>query len=339
MTRGNHTARSFEQWLETLRSSCARYNAQCNDEQPFAGWVRPFVLGGIEGTDVGCHASAVDRTHNDIKLDGAEHFLVGQQLIGSAYVMQDARISQAEPGDIVLIDTSRPLQYRPITGTWNLLSLELPRRSCLAHLGFEPNVGVYRPDTLATQLLCYLFQSVRSELVEPTLRECELEIDLIVYDLIRALRAASWVRITPYSDRLFQRVCRIIRAHFTNPDFGPAEIATEVGISLRYLQKLFTCRGTTCSQCIQSLRLSHAYSLLARQSERTRRQSVSEVAWASGYRDRSYFHRAFLQRFGHSPGVSAARDEEPSSRKGTATSHRSKRVNVTVSPDVVTRSL
>src|SRR5262245_4883127 len=87
----NDTTTSFGQWLGLLRSSCARYNAprinaQRNDEQPFVGWVRPFALCGIEGTDVGCNASAVERTDRDIKLDGAEHFLVGHQLIGTADV-------------------------------------------------------------------------------------------------------------------------------------------------------------------------------------------------------------------------------------------------------------
>lgn len=114
---------------------------------------------------------------------------------------------------------------------------------------------------------------------------------------------ANSVHISPHSDRLFQRVCRTVEKHFANPTIGPAEIAAEVGISLRYLQKLFTCRGTACGQYIQSLRLGHAFALLAGGIEVEGGQSISEIAWASGYRDRSHFHRAFRQRFGHSPGA------------------------------------
>jgi AraC-like DNA-binding protein len=159
---------------------------------------------------------------------------------------------------------------------------------------------VRRYDSLTARLLCRLFQSVQQE---AAVREDEPDIDIIMYDLVRALFGpANRAPVSPYNDRLFQRVCGIIKGHFADPDIGPAELAAEAGISLRYLQKLFTCRGTTCSQYIQSLRLGHAFTLLARRAEIKGGQSISEIAWASGYRDVSYFHRVFRRRFGHSPG-------------------------------------
>jgi len=50
-----------------------------------------------------------------------------------------------------------------------------------------------------------------------------------------------------HADKLFARICGVIKDSFPDPDFGPVEAAAEVGISLRYVQKLFTERGTTCS--------------------------------------------------------------------------------------------
>jgi AraC family transcriptional regulator, positive regulator of tynA and feaB len=293
----------YEHWLELLRSSCARYSAERVDGQPFTGWVRPFAFCGITGTDVACNAWTVERTQRDIKLDEAEYFVVGQQRTGAADVMQNDRIVRAQAGDFVLMDTSRPMQYRPISGISNLLSLQLPRTDCVAHLGFEPEGGVCRPgDSLAAHLLGQLFQ--RACLDNGLDRECELHVDVIVYDLVRALfGAVEWPSVSPHSDRLFHRVCRIVKRHFTDADFGPTEIAAETGISLRYLQKLFTNRGSTCSQYIQSLRLEHAFTLLKRRAERKGGQSVSEIAWAAGYRDLNHFYRLFRQRFGHTPGA------------------------------------
>lgn len=307
MNQHNDTTASLEQWLALLRSSGVQYNAQRNDAGPFIGWVRPFALFGLQGTDIGCNASVVERTRHDIKRDNAEHFLVGQQLMGAADVTQDDRIVRAEPGDILLIDISRPLQYRPISGICSFLSLQLPRTSCVARLGFEPEPGVRRPDSLVARLLCQVFQSAGHEAL---LRQSEPDVDVIVYDLVRALfGSANWSAVSPHSDRLFQRVCNIVKVHFPDSDVGPAEIAAEAGISLRYLQKLFTCRGTTCSQYIQSLRLGQALTLLERRPQMKGSQSISEIAWASGYRDVSYFHRVFRQRFGHSPGALHSRNE------------------------------
>ncbi len=88
-----------------------------------------------------------------------------------------------------------------------------------------------------------------------------------VYDLLGAVFApGTQVPGSLHSDRLFKRICDVIKDRFANPDFGPSEIAGEVGISLRYLQKLFTDRGCTCSGMIQSVRLDQAARTIRRRS-------------------------------------------------------------------------
>jgi AraC family transcriptional regulator, positive regulator of tynA and feaB len=77
----------------------------------------------------------------------------------------------------------------------------------------------------------------------------------------------------------------------------------ESGISLRYLQKLFTARGSTCSEFIYSLRLDHAARLLQRRASLATGQPLSEIAYVCGFRDYTHFARKFRQRFGYSPGA------------------------------------
>jgi AraC family transcriptional activator of tynA and feaB len=55
------------------------------------------------------------------------------------------------------------------------------------------------------------------------------------------------------SEKLSRRIRRLIRDRLADPDFGPADVTAEVGLSLRYVQKLFTERGSTCSEFIYSL--------------------------------------------------------------------------------------
>jgi AraC-like DNA-binding protein len=78
------------------------------------------------------------------------------------------------------------------------------------------------------------------------------------------------------------------------------------GISLRYLQKLFTARGSTCSEFIYSLRLDHAARLLQRRASLATGQPLSEIAYACGFRDYTHFARRFRHRFGYSPGARSA---------------------------------
>ena len=121
--------------------------------------------------------------------------------------------------------------------------------------------------------------------------------------LVGALFAPSDPAPARHSDKLFMRVRGIIKDGFADPDLDPCEVAARAGISLRYLQKLFTQRGSTCSEFIYSFRLDYAAHLLQRQSALGASRAFREIAYASGFRDYSHFARKFRQRFGHAPGA------------------------------------
>ena len=102
------------------------------------------------------------------------------------------------------------------------------------------------------------------------------------------------------------RVSSIIKDGFADPDFCPDEAATRAGISLRYLQKLFTQRGSTCSEFIYSFRLDQAARLRHRRAELAEHQHLSQIAYACGFRGYAHFARKFRHRFGHAPGARPA---------------------------------
>jgi AraC family transcriptional activator of tynA and feaB len=125
---------------------------------------------------------------------------------------------------------------------------------------------------------------------------------LVVYDLLGALFAPPAPLGSRHTDKLFARVCDIIKDRFADPDILPREVAAEMGISLRYLQSLFTNRGSTCSHYISSLRLDHAARLIERRASMKTGQPLAEIAYASGFRDYTHFARGFRRRFGTTPG-------------------------------------
>ena len=129
---------------------------------------------------------------------------------------------------------------------------------------------------------------------------------LVVYDLLGALFAPPAPLGSRHTDKLFARVCGIIKDRFADPDISPREVAAETGISLRYLQKLFTVRGSTCSHYISSLRLDHAAHLIERRALMKTGQPLSDIAYACGFRDYTHFARGFRQRFGTTPGAVGA---------------------------------
>jgi AraC-like DNA-binding protein len=212
-----------------------------------------------------------------------------------------------------LLDAAQPAAC--FAGDSHWLRLQLPRQLLLSHLGCEPRGGLHaRGEAQAAHLL---FDLVRNADKDDGSAVCPADsyMQLAVYDLLGALFAQrDPVPVSRHTERLFARIRDIMKDGFADPDFGPREVAAETGISLRYLQKLFTARGSTCSEFIYSLRLDHAARLLHRRASLETSQPLSEIAYACGFRDYTHFARRFRHQFGYPPG---GRAEGEAVRAGT----------------------
>jgi AraC family transcriptional activator of tynA and feaB len=305
----------FEAWRALLRSNCGG-EVDVTEPNAFAGWMRPLrvnglaaaavkIQWGVAAVDLGCSAHRVERTHKDVRRDGVDHHLIIYQVAGQSALTQNDQTVQLAVGDVALVDATRPVKYFTNCRSVQWLTLRLPRKTVLSHLGFEPQGGVGRHGTRAGRLLFDLVRDTDNGDGSASSR-ADSYMQLAVYDLVGALFAPSdSFSVSRHTDRLFVRIRDVIKDGFADPDFGPRAVAAEAGISLRYLQKLFTARGSTCSEFIYSLRLDHAAHLLRRRASLATNQPLSEIAYACGFGDYSHFARKFHHRFGRAPGTHA----------------------------------
>jgi AraC family transcriptional regulator, positive regulator of tynA and feaB len=275
------------------------------DANTFASKVRTRRVFGFIATDLTCNTTRVERTQSDIRRDDMEYYYVVVQLEGGSTIVQNDRVVNVAAGDLVLLDSTRSVTFVPAAEHRNAqwLSLQLPRRNLISHLGLEPQGGACgRRSAQASRMLCQLALDPASD-AEPTFASADRFMPLVVYDLLGALFAPPAPLGSRHNDKLFMRVCGIIKDRFADPDISPCEVAAEAGISLRYLQKLFTARGSTCSHHICSARLDHAARLIERRASMKTGQPLSDIAYACGFRDYTYFARGFRKRFGTTPGA------------------------------------
>jgi AraC family transcriptional activator of tynA and feaB len=302
----------FEGWRAFLRASCGD-QPEVIDASAFAGWVRPLrvyglpaaaikIESGFAAMELGRSAYRSERTHRDARFAGADYYYAVFQVARRSVLTQNDEVVQLAVGDVALFDAARPAACFANNAEW--LGLQLPRQSLVSHLGFEPKGGLYgRCGTPPARLLYDLVRNACNADVSAS-SAADSYMQLAVYDLLGALFAPSdpWP-VSRHADKLFARIRGVVKDGFADPDFGPGEVAAEAGISLRYLQKLFTARGSTCSEFIYSLRLDHAARLLHRRTLLGTGQPLSEIAYACGFRDYTHFARKFRHRFGESPGA------------------------------------
>ena len=257
----------YEAWQDTVRSICGRYTPGGIEPNTFFGRVRARSVCGFRAVDLSCNAHRLERTHQDVRADAVDHYYALFQINGHSRIIQNDRIMDLTVDDIALVDAARPVTCASERGSdqwWG--SLQLPRRSLLAHLGLEPRCPSRPSGAAVARPLRQLLQDAVEDEQSMSV-SAKAYMRFAFYDLLGALFAPSDPEDTSaYTDRLFMRICDIIKDRFADPDFGPGEVAVEAGISLRYLQKLFTARNSTCSHFIHSVRLDHAARLLDRTS-------------------------------------------------------------------------
>jgi AraC family transcriptional activator of tynA and feaB len=98
---------------------------------------------------------------------------------------------------------------------------------------------------------------------------------------------------------LFDRACRIIAHKAHDPDLYPAGVARQLGISIRMLQRIFHENGETVAHRIVRSRVDKGSIMLG--DERMRPCTITEIAFACGFRDLTTFERAFSAVKGMTP--------------------------------------
>lgn len=98
---------------------------------------------------------------------------------------------------------------------------------------------------------------------------------------------------------LVQRVIRLVEDELGNDELNCDYVARRLGISDRYLRKIFSERGSSLSETIWERRLIEAQRQLGQRV--AVQKSVTSIAYECGFKDSAHFSRAFRSRFGISP--------------------------------------
>lgn len=249
---------------------------------------------------------------NELVRDGDDAFSLAICRRGRIAVTHRGRETVLGPGDAVMLrtsDTGMLASAKPFTHCSVIFPAEeLFRRAPDADQWVMHHIPA--ASERLRLLKTYVSSAGRRSQHDPAVRDMVRQ---HLFDAVMLLYKSGERDIEQVSNSLgamrLHAACDIIAQRFHEPDLGVHVVAANLGISTRYLQRLFESTGRSFTQHINELRLLRAHELL-RDSDGKRR--VTDIALGVGFADISHFNRLFRRRFGDTPTSVCPRKSKPS---------------------------
>ncbi|WAT17757.1 helix-turn-helix domain-containing protein [Aurantiacibacter sp. MUD11] len=292
---------ALREWRDWAASTIAPIEVEVFDADAFAAQWVSHGIGQLRLLHLHAPAQRVTHTGAD---QAAMRAAPSIQLVyareGALHTKMGGREFVVEPGQFVLLDNTRFYQME-MTTPHECIDLMMPQSWLERHLP-DPGALLARPFDAHKGWgapLGALLETILSD----GLDNASLPRPMIAEQLGTLLAMATGFEDRGGSSRhrgqLARRILRRIERGYADPDLSPQGVATEVGISTRYLQSLLAAAGTSFVQELNATRLERASDLLG--DPRFRNLPVSEVAYRTGFLDPGYFTRLFRKRFGITP--------------------------------------
>lgn len=297
-------AERFNLWYDLYRGLHGEDDISIAD-RPFASDITVAQVGTLhvamaEGTLV-----SADRTRSVVRQDGRDEFVLilnyGQKL-----VFDTGRIAGEAPrGGALLGDYAEGGRVAGPNGSQGIAwaNVVVPRRLLLDGVS-EANDLVAQPIMPGEALsllggylrLVQQHQVLTSELGEHIANTI---VDLMALSLGAKGDAGQAARMRGLRAARLQAVLARIRATFTDPLISAQGVAEHLNLSERYVHLLLQETGLSFTERVLELRLLKVYDMLG--DERYRSMRISDIAYAAGFSDISYFNHKFRKRFGMTP--------------------------------------
>jgi acetamidase/formamidase/AraC-like DNA-binding protein len=227
-------------------------------------------------------------------------------LEGEAMLVDEARQTSIDSGDIVFGPTGATGGLS-LQSDFRQLLVTIPRESFRSRLPtpMSLKVGRLAGDRGIGHVFSGMLESVADRIDQITaaqLRPIEIALsEFLVSNLADADYAppAAGSGIARTQTSILHRISQHIEMRLTDPDLGVDKVAEHIGVSTRYLQKLFESAGETFTHYVRLRRLERCRADLV--NPLFAHLSIGDICFRWSFNDAAHFSRAFREQYHISP--------------------------------------
>jgi len=311
-----HPSQRFAAWRDVIAHTYMSVDmSRLNWEDPFNGQIELVTAGSIElsrMTVVGSRVAYRKATH--IARGGGDKFFVTLPLKGRISYSHCGRDAILDKDSLYLVDANQPTKAL-YPDEHQVINVSIPGGLLRTRVGvpedycghrFPADSGAAR---VAKTLVISLFEEadkIRSDLLaefgDRVVDLVALALTAVSTSVPEVSRSVRWAHL--------MRARRYVEANLADPNLHSQAIANELGVSVRYMAKIFELSKQTPGEWILQRRLERTRLALSNPSFAHR--SISDIAYSAGFNDYVHFSHAFRRRYGTSPrqfrgGARAAR--------------------------------
>lgn len=300
LAAAGHVSRNAREWSDILRITYFPLDIKVGPDFR-SGAIERIDVGAIRACTLQCDPMTAERRRSLAAADEQEFYVIEIPRLEPVHIRQRGRESSVRPGDFTIVNGAEP--YTFATDRPNAVrTLRIPCRSLRQRL---PSLddwvartcsGIQPSTPLFLDFAASYFKHAPSLPPDAQNRVEQHLLDLLVMALTGADTESGESSVRGAHR---QRALRYIEERFAHAALQPADVACAIGVSERYLQKMFADRQETVMSLIRQRRLLEAKRLLA--SRRQSGRSVTEIALIVGFSDPAHFSRVFRREIGVSP--------------------------------------
>ncbi|MDB5580106.1 MAG: transcriptional regulator, arac family [Bradyrhizobium sp.] len=268
----------------------------------FVGQFCRTTVANLDIVEMVTDPESATRTRQHVARDANPCFMFVLSGSGDLDISQYDRECRLRAESFTLIDSSAPYDFRH-GARLHTLNVKIPKRLLGMRLvGADRFCAVARPvepglGKIATGLLRALLSegpyldATAAAAIENNVLDLLATLFVSHHSASAADGSVRWA--------IHGRCQAYIKAHLPDPGLAPETLAQAMGISVRYLHKVFEQSGQTFGEYLLGARLDRALSALSRPD--AARLSIKQIAFGHGFRNPSHFSTCFRRRFGFSP--------------------------------------